>query len=314
MKDISRRSFIKKSAAALPLLGRARSTFATPSEPHLVFPAQPRERLAVASWPFRAFINSPRNRWRDASKATMDFKDFPAMVKEKFGLNKIEPLADHFSSTDSAYLREFREALEKAGSQAVDLPVGARSSFYDPDPERRTAAVEFAKKWVDIAVAIGSPSLRTHVAGVSGVKPDVDHTSESLKQVADYGAEKNVLINLENDDLVAEDAFFLVLVIEKVNHPYLRALPDFCNSMLTGDADFNYRAVTAMFHHAYNIAHVKDSEVGHKDKLYTIDVGKTFSIAKAAGYRGYYSMEWEGGGDPYAGTQKLIAESLKYLA
>jgi sugar phosphate isomerase/epimerase len=314
MGRISRRSFIKKSAFTVVSLSLARNMSAGSVEPHMVFPTQPRERLAVASWPFRAFINSPRNPWRDPKQATMDFKDFPAMVKAKFGLNKIEPLAEHFGAMDAAYMREFRKALDKAESKVVDIAVGARSSYYDPNPEGRRAAVAFAKKWVDVAVEIGSPSIRTHVAGVHGVKPDVDRAAESLKQVAEYGASKNVLINLENDDLLTEDAFFLVKVIEKVNHPYLHALPDFCNSMLTGDAEFNYRAVTEMFKHAYNISHVKDSEVGDKNKLYTIDVGKTFAIAKAAGYRGYYSMEWEGREGPYEGVQKLIDESLKYLA
>ena len=50
-------------------------------------------------------------------------------------------------------------------------------------------------------------------------------------------------------------------VIDAVNSPWLRALPDFGNSMMKGDEDFNYRAVDAMFRHAYNISHVKDSEV-----------------------------------------------------
>ena len=314
MKDISRRSFIQQTFAATAALGIGRNIFAATSGPRMVFPTQPRERLAVASWPFRAFINSPRNPWRDPKVPQMDFKDFPAMVKSKFGLNKIEPLAEHFAATDAAYMRAFRSALEKAGSQAVDIAVGSRSSYYDPSPEKRQAAVKYAKDWVDIAVEVGSPSIRTHVAGVKGVKPDVDRAAESLKQVADYGAQRNVQINLENDDLITEDAFFLVKVIEKAHHPWLHALPDFCNSMLTGDADFNYRAVTAMFHHAYNIAHVKDAEVGDGDKLYTIDIGRTFAIAKAAGYRGYYSMEFEGRGSPYDGVQKLIDESLKFFA
>ena len=42
-------------------------------------------------------------------------------------------------------------------------------------------------------------------------------------------------------------------------------------------------------------------------------MAKTFAIAKAAGYRGYFSMEWEGQGGPYDGTQTLLDESLKYL-
>jgi len=141
----------------------------------------------------------------------------------------------------------------------------------------------------------------------------VDRTAESLRQLADYGAGKNVIVNLENDDLVTEDAFFIVQVIEKVNHPWLHALPDFCNSMMSGNADFNYRAMTAMFKHAYNISHMKDEEGDGAGKFYTIDVARTFAIAKAADYRGYFSMEWEGNGEPYAGTERLIDESLKNL-
>jgi len=93
----------------------------------------------------------------------------------------------------------------------------------------------------------------------------------------------------------------------------LHALPAFCNSMLTHDQEFNNQAMDAMFKHAYNISHMKDSEVGDKGKVYTVDVVKCFEIAKANGYRGYFSMEWEGQGEPNGGVQKLLEESLKNL-
>jgi hypothetical protein len=82
--------------------------------------------------------------------------------------------------------------------------------------------------------------------------------------------------------------------------------------MLIGPEQYNYDSVRAMFAHAYNISHVKDSEVDN-GKVYRVDVGRTFEIAKASGYRGYFSMEWEGEGGPYEGTAKLIEMSLKYL-
>jgi sugar phosphate isomerase/epimerase len=313
---LSRRAFLKRTeavAAGAWTLGGARGKGA--SGPNLDFPTNPRERLAVASWPFRAFIESPTNRWaRDPKLVGIDLKDFAAMVVKEFNLPNIEPLGQHFRSTEPTYLAEFREAVQKAGSHVVNIPTGVRGSFYDPDKTKRQNAVESAKKWVDVAVAVGSPSLRMNLAAYRHDKPDVDLTSESLKQLADYGGEKNVLINLENDDLFSEDAFFIVSVVKKVNAPYLHALPDFCNSMLSGNPQFNYDALTAMFHHAYNISHMKDSEVGDGGKVYTVDVARCFEIASAAGYKGYFSMEWEGQGEPYAGTHRLIEESLKNLA
>lgn len=300
MPSINRRTFIE-TCAALAAARQARPAAA----PDIHFPAAPRDRLAVASYPFRNFMDRPGH-------AGLKLTDFASMVVEKFGIYNIEPLNSHFPSTEPAYLDELRRAVEQAHSHIVNIPTGVGASLYDPDPVHRGKAVAGSKKWVDVAVAIGSPSIRVHIQGARGASPDVGRASESLQQVAEYGAAKNVMINLENDDLDTEDAFFLVKVIDAVNSPWLRGLPDFGNSMMKGDEDFNYKAVEAMFRRAYNISHVKDSEVDN-GKVFRVSMAKTFGIAKAAGYRGYFSMEWEGQGGPYEGTQKLLDESLKDL-
>jgi len=300
MLSISRRAFLE-SCAALAAVPAARSAAA----PDIHFPAAARDRLAVASYPFRDFMDRPGH-------PGLKLTEFAGMVTEKFGIHNIEPLSSHFPSTEPAYCEELRRAVEQARSHIVNIPANVGASFYDPDPARRGKAIAGSRKWVDVAVAVGSPSVRVHIQGASGAQPDVDRTAECLKHVAEYGAAKNVMINLENDDLVTEDAFFLVQVIDTVSSPWLRGLPDFGNSMMKGDEDFNYRAMKAMFHRAYNISHVKDSEVDN-GKVFRVSMAKTFGIAKAAGYRGYFSMEWEGEGGPYEGTRKLLDESLKDL-
>ncbi len=301
MTTKTRRTFLQTCAAALTVLPKGRAAAA----PDLQFPTAPRDRLAVASYPFRNFMDRPGH-------PGIKLVDFAAMVVEKFGVHNIEPLNSHFPSTEPAYLDELRRAVEKAQSHIVNIPTGVGASLYDPDSVRRDKAIAGGRKWVDVAVALGSPSIRVHIQGARGVAPDVDRTSESLKHIAEYGASKNIMINLENDDLETEDAFFLAKVIDNVNSPWLRGLPDFGNSMMKGDEDFNYKAVEAMFRRAYNISHVKDSEVDN-GKVFRVSLAKTFAIAKSAGYRGYFSMEFEGQGEPYEGTRKLIEESLKDL-
>jgi sugar phosphate isomerase/epimerase len=300
MSSVSRRTFIQ-TCAALAAAPQMRSA----ATPHIEFPTAPRDRLAVASYPFRNFMDRPGH-------PGLKLTDFASMVADKFDIHNIEPLSEHFPSTDPAYLAELRGAVEKAHSHVVNIPASVGASLYDADAGRSAKAIAGSRKWVDVAVAIGSPSIRAHIQGARGMAPDVGRTAESLKQVAEYGASKNVMITLENDDLATEDAFFLVKVIDTVNSPWLRGLPDFGNSMMKGDEEFNYRAVDAMFRHAYNISHVKDSEVDN-GKVFRVSLAKTFGIAKAAGYRGYFSMEFEGQGGPYEGTQKLIDESLKNL-
>lgn len=317
MDSLTRRAFLEKLSAVTAggiVASRLPNALAAVSSPHISFPTTPRDRISVASYPFRAYIESPSNHDRDPKLPGMDLIDFPAEVVKRFNVHNIEPANTHFRSLDPVYLRIFRKALDKANVKAVDIAVGGHDSFYDPDPAARKKAIAYAKKWVDVAVAIGSPSIRTHIQGPSNSAPNAERTVESLREVADYGASKNVVVNLENDDLVSEDAFFIVKVIEAVNHPYLHALPDFANSMLTGNADFNYRALEAMFQHAYCICHVKDGEADDPHRYLSIDMKKSFDILKASGYRGYCSMEFDAPGEPYGPTARLIEQTLQYLS
>lgn len=323
MKRMTRRELLRSYAlAAGAVVTAPRNTLASLFAvtnglavigPNITFPAAPRERLAVASWPFRAEIDSDFNEYRDRQKAGIDLKDFAVKIPERFQVPGFEPLSTHFPATDERYLKNFRAAIEKAGVHVVNIPVENSDSFYDPDAAVRKRAVQHCRKWVDVAVIVGSPSVRTSIADAKSAKPDAELTAQTLRPLVEYGASKNIVINLENDDLVSEDAFFVSKVIEKVNHPYLRALPDFCNSMATGNSQFNYQAVRAMFEHAYSICHVKDSEVGDGGKVYRVSLKVTFDILKASNYRGYCSMEWEGPENPYVGTERLIAASLENL-
>lgn len=318
MNDQSRRNFVKTlsglAAAGLAATCLPTAFAAADTEPHILFPPHPRDRIAVPSYPFRAYIESPNNRDRNDELPGMNLLDFPGHVVEKFNIHNIEPLGAHFTSLQPDYLDDFRQAMQKTKVRPINIAVDAAGSFYDTDASVREHAVAYAKKWVDVAVRIGSPGIRTHIASARNSSPNVDRASQSLRAVAEYGAEKNIVITLENDDLVSEDAFFIVKVIEAVNLPYLHALPDFANSMMSGDADFDYRALDAMFKHAYNICHVKDGETDDNGKLLTVDLKKSFDILKASNYRGYCSMEFDSPGDPYEPTHKLIEQTLKYLS
>jgi sugar phosphate isomerase/epimerase len=316
--SLSRRAFLGKisvlTAGGLTAASVASGLPNADLEPRIIFPTHPRERISVASYPFRAYILSPDNRDRDTTLPGMNLLEFPAHIVAKFNIHNIEPHSRHFTSLQPDYLDDFRQILLKLKVRVVNIAVSTVNSFYDPDADAREKAVTFAKKWVDVAVRIGSPGIRTHIAASRNSSPNVELTARSLREVTEYAADKNIVVTLENDDLVSEDAFFLVKVIEAVNNPYLRALPDFANSMLSGDADFNYRALQAMFQHAYNICHVKDGETNDDDKQFNVDLKKSFDILKAYDYRGYCSMEFDAPGDPYGPTSKLIEQTIKYLS
>jgi sugar phosphate isomerase/epimerase len=313
----TRRRFLAGSIAAAsvaPVLSTLESALAGTSGPHLQFPAEARERIAIASYPFRDFISGPSEHSGNSSAQKMDIKDFAAHVSSKFNIRKIEPWSRHFRSTEAKYLEEFRAAIEKVRGGVVNIAVDGDHSPYAMDPAERDRAVAFSKRWIDVAAAIGAPSVRTNIAEAKDGKPDLERAAESLRRVAEYAAGKNVVVNLENDNAVSEDPFFLVQVIEKVNSPWLHTNPDFCNTLATGKEEYAYKGIEAMFRHAYSICHVKAMEANEQTgQVFHVDMAKTFGILKNADYRGYCSMEFDSPGDPYAGTSSLIEQSLQYL-
>ena len=284
------------------------------SEPSLRFPAAPRDRIAIASYPFRDFLFGAHDATGDAAKPKMDLKDFLPHVKTKFNINKIEPWSEHFRSLDAQYLGELRSAIEKAGGAIVNIAVDGEHSPYSPDKTERDKAIAFSKKWIDVAASVGSPSVRTNMPAAKDSKPDADRAAETFRQVADYGASKNILVNLENDNPVSEDPFFIVSIIEKVNNPWLHSNPDFANTLMTGKTEYAYKGIAEMFKHAYSICHVKAMEADEKGQLVHADLARTFGILKNSNYKGYCSMEFDSPGDPYQGTSDLIDKTLHYLA
>lgn len=271
--------------------------------PNFAFPTDAHSRIAITSYSFRdLFKKNP----------AMTLVEFAEFTQSTFGVRNIEPLYSHIGATDADHLSRLRENLDRQHVRIVDISASVQASFYDPNPSNRMAAIEQGKSRIDTAAALNALSVRLHVRRCAEAKPDVALTAKSLRPIVDYGASRNVIVNLENDDLESEDAFFLVDVIREVGSPFLRALPDFGNSVRRSP-DFSKRALRAMFPYACNVTHVKD-ELIDSGRLYRPDVQEGVQIARRAGYRGYFSMEWEGQGDPVSGTKNLIQKTLTALA
>lgn len=293
-------------------MGGWRCALARSQTPDIKFPTDRRSRIAISAWAFRFIIDAPLNDERDPKLPAVDMKDFGAYVREKFNVVNFEPYNRYFRSLEPAYLNQFRNALEKSGTHAVNVAADMDTSYFDANADSRAKAVAEAKKWIEVAIAIGAPSVRTSMSSVKN-PPNIERAGESLKPVADYAASRNVVVHLENDNLVSEDAFFIEKLVRRVNHPYVHALPDFGNSYGSGDPDFAARAAKALFPLAYGISHVKPTSTTAQGKEMRVDLAGTFAVAKAAGYKGFFSMEYEGREEINAATARLIDQSLKLM-
>jgi sugar phosphate isomerase/epimerase len=305
--SLTRRMFVKGAL----LCSASTAIAAETNGPHATFPSDPHARIAVATYPFRASIISPHNHDRDPAKAGMDLSSFARFVRTEFGVRGIEPLDSHFSSNQPGEIRKLRAAFDAAGVQTVNIPVDEEVDLCSEDQARRAAGNASYLRWIDAAVLLASPSIRVWIPKCCNIS-DLPKAMQAFKPTLDYAATRNIVVNLENDDPVLASDTRVLAAIQQAKTPYLRALPDFANSLMGGDERFNAQCVKRMFAYAWNIAHVKDAELIN-GKRETVSLPQLFAIAKAAGYRGYYSMESDSDVDPFTDTRHMIEQSLLLL-
>lgn len=302
---LSRRSALK--LATLTAVSHALAAPAQTPSPE----AGKRNRLAVATWPFHARMVAPRNDLRDPKLPGFDLTQFAAFVKHEFNLTAIEPLDQHFPSTTTAYMHQLRSALDKLGVRVANLPIDEPVDLCSHDPETHQHALDVYRTWIDHAVVLGSPSVRIAVPKCGGPQ-DVTRPAEVLVPVAVYGAAHGVMVHLENDDPIYTNATRITAILRSANNPNLRALPDFGNGLMAGDAAFSINEARLMFEFPGRIAHVKDAEeVDHQHR--TVPLDPLFAIARNAGFTGTFSLESDSSADPVPDTHHLIERSLALM-
>ena len=304
---MTRREWLKLTGLAGAGMALAQST-----KPELRFPTDPRHRIGVATYPFRAVIDAPGNGDRIVSKPGMDLAAFARYVRSQFGVFGIEPLHSHFASTEPEKIAELRKAFDAAGVRTINIPVDAPTDLCSADGDVRTKGYAVYRQWIDIAVQLGSPSIRIgSMPRCSGAQAEQE-TANVLRPVVAYGASKGIVVTLENDDPVTGTAARITGILRDAADPWLRSLPDFANGLLGGDERFNAEAVRQMFRYALCIAHVKDGETIQGKNMH-VSLPELFAIAKQAAYRGYYSMESDDGSDPERSTRYLVEQSIALM-
>lgn len=280
--------------------------------PREIFPTDPRHRLAVATYPFRARIIAPRNNDRSANSSGMDLAAFAHYTRAEFNVFGIEPLHSHFPSTELADIRRLKAAFDAVDIRTVNIPVDEDVDLTSPDPARRDASFRTIERWIEIAALLGSPSIRIGAVPHGSGPTDIAGPVAALQPLLRYASARNVVLCFENDDPVFGAADRIGAILQQANSPWLRALPDFANSLMGGDEAFNTVAVRSMFRYAATVTHVKDAEVINKVRR-TVVLKQLFAIAQQANFRGFYSLESDSDVDPAADTKHLIEKCLRLM-
>jgi len=194
-------------------------------------------------------------------------------------------------------LADAKRQLAAHGLVVSDL--GASAQMHDMDPMKHAAQLDEARRFIDLAQALGAPYVR--VFGNEYVK-DVPrdamlaHIAGSLHELGDYAKGKGVTVLIESHGDFTESPALLD-ILQRADSPNVALLWDAHHTYVSGKEQ--PEDTVAKLGRYIRHTHLKDSVPAGNDRRYVLtgtgDVPVKRQIAALAkiGYRGAYSFEWE---------------------
>ncbi len=312
-----RRDFLTRlggTAAAGLLVDGARLWVAAQGHASRLSPGDKRQRIAVSTWSLHNYFQSTREKEFNLPGSMLALLDFPELVADKYKVHHLEFCAPHFASTEPSYIQELKSRLARVRSRVVNMPVDieeiwTEGGLSDPNKKVRDNAINASKKWIDIGAALGSRAVRCDPGRMDA--NNLAATIESYKTLASYGKSRGAQVIIENHGGVgSEHPEELVKLFKGVGTDFVGALPDFANFP---DESTREKGLELLFPYARVVCHAKGLEFDADGNETKFDFPKCVQIARKSGFKGIYSIEYEGPADPYEGCEKVLDNLLKYL-
>lgn len=291
---MQRREFIRLPAAALLARGLSRAE-----------PVNKLDRVAVMTSHYGARMPDTRDKGAPAVPKDLQLVDFPDLIADQFHIHNVELQQMYFPATTPAYFKELKGRLKKAHSRITNMPLEFDEqgtpgivSVCSPDPAIRARAIGLTKQWIDHAAALGSPSVMINQGPLEAGK--LGPAIEGLKQVADYGRAKKVVVMMENRGPTKPE-----VLVDLIRATGTYANPDIGNFP---DEETRARGLRLLYPLSHGNTHVKLAP----DRF---DFAKAVAISKQMGYQGRYSIEANRTVHPDAvkATQVVLDELLKLI-
>ncbi len=209
----------------------------------------------------------------------------------ELGITGFEMVNTMFPSPQYAYLRNLRKRAEERGIDLLLIMCDLEGDMAHAERQKRLLAARNHRKWVDIAAVLGCRAIRCNVRGDES-DPDAmrERAAEAFGALLEYAKGTGVDLMIENHGGPSSDAAWLVSLIGLVGDPRLGTLPDFGNFPPGVD---KYDSVAKMMPYAKAVS-AKCYDFGPDGQETTIDFARMLEIVRAAGYRGYVGIEYEG--------------------
>ncbi|MGH9376739.1 MAG: TIM barrel protein [Terriglobia bacterium] len=308
---MKRRDFISRAAELWLGTGLMDGVAAFAQRQPAYYDARKLYRIGVSSNSFRNYFTATRSKGFDLPGPPLALLDFPQMIADRYEAHNLEFASAHFASTGAPYLMELRRQISRRRSRLISIQVdepelSSGGGLSDRNPSARAAAVNAAKRWIDVARRLIARSV---CIGPGEINPaDLTPTVSAYRQLVAYARPWGIHVLIENQQALEPDE--MLAVFRSVGGTSIGSLPDF-----GGFASEAARlaGLRMLFPRATILCHavgITFDDIGNERAF---DFHRCIEISKQLRFRGIYSVDYRGAGDPYQGVQSVINELIRDL-
>lgn len=226
----------------------------------------------------------------------LDNLDFARVARQDYGIDAVEYVNQFFKdkATDAAYLKEMKKRAKDYGVKSRLIMIDGEGNLGDPDPARRTRAVENHYRWVEAARSLGCFCIRVNAASAGSYEEQQKLAADGLRRLTEFAAKHRIDVIVENHGGLSSNGAWLVGVMKLVDHPRCGTLPDFGNFNLGNGQEYDrYKGVTEMMPYAKAVSAKSHDFDSQGNEIHT-DYFKMVKIVMDHDYHSYLGIEYEG--------------------
>jgi sugar phosphate isomerase/epimerase len=265
--------------------------------------AEPFFKMSLAQWSFNKSFRSggvsPYEFARLASELGFEGLEY---------VNQLYPDvmdSEEKSAAIAAFVEKNNVLAAQYKLQNVLIMIDSEGDLASSDENTRSEAIANHKLWIDAANQMGCSAVRLNLFGESDPEKWVANSILSLTDLADYAADKNINVIVENHGRLSSNVPVLMKVINGTGKSNCGTLPDFGNfciaeegygSLFDGSCkEFYdpYKGVSEMIVKAFGVS-AKSYDFDEEGNETTLDYNRLIKIVKDAGYKGFVGVEYEG--------------------
>ena len=239
--------------------------------------------------------------------------DFPAKVKKDFDITGLDYCSMFFAdkAKDATFLADLKQRSADAGTYNLRIMVDGEGVLGDLNEATRLKAVDNHHKWIDAAATLGCPMIRVNVEGEGNPDDVAKAATDSLHRLIDYGKKSKVDVIVENHVGISCNGGWLAGVMKQVDSKHCGTLADFGNFCINRTKPEEQTIAAYMktkcleeYDRYKGIAELMPFAKGVHAKTHLFDANgndtetdfvKMFTIIKNSGFKGWVSIEYEGG-------------------